>query len=69
MSKQVDFYYDFGSPPTYLAYVQMDGLVERTGATAVFIPALLGGKFKATNNRSPVTVPAKGAWMAKDMQR
>ena len=43
--------------------------MERTGATAVLIPALLGGIFKATNNRSPVTVPAKGAWMAKDMQR
>lgn len=69
MSKHFDFYYDFGSPTTYLAYVQMEGLVERTGATAVLIPALLGGIFKATNNRSPVTVPAKGAWMAKDMQR
>ena len=69
MSKQFDFYYDFGSPTTYLAYVQIEGLVARTGATAVLIPALLGGIFKSTNNRSPVTVPAKGAWMAKDMQR
>jgi 2-hydroxychromene-2-carboxylate isomerase len=29
----------------------------------VWHPMLLGGVFKATGNASPVTVPAKGAWM------
>ena len=30
---------------------------------------LLGGVFKATGNQSPVTIPAKGAWMMTDLPR
>lgn len=69
MSKTVEIYYDFGSPTTYLAYTQMNQIAERTGATIVWKPALLGGIFKEAENRSPVTVDAKGAWMLNDMQR
>ena len=36
---------------------------QRTGAKLVYRPMLLGGVFKATGNQSPVTIPAKGAWM------
>jgi 2-hydroxychromene-2-carboxylate isomerase len=55
MSKPViDFIFDFGSPNGYLAWKVLPGIADRTGAALNIIPALLGGIFKATNNRSPV---------------
>ena len=67
MSPQADFYFDYGSPTSYLAYVQMPGLAERTGAVINYKPILLGGVFQATKNASPMDVPAKRTWMLKDM--
>ncbi|MDO8298043.1 MAG: 2-hydroxychromene-2-carboxylate isomerase [Caulobacter sp.] len=69
MPKTVEFLFDVGSPTTYLAHKRMPGLIERTGAEVIYVPVLLGGVFKATGNASPVTVPAKGAWMGADMAR
>jgi len=54
MPATIDFIFDFGSPNAYLAAQVLPGIVERTGATVNLIPCLLGGIFKATNNRSPV---------------
>ena len=69
MSKQAEFFFDFGSPTAYLAWTQLPRLVAEAGATLVWRPMLLGGVFKATGNASPVTVPAKGRWMFQDMAR
>ena len=67
--KRAEFFFDFGSPASYLAYTQMDGLAARTGAEIVYRPMLLGGVFKATGNASPAMVPAKGKWMNDDLPR
>lgn len=67
--KRAEFFFDFGSPASYLASTQMDGIAKRTGAEIVWRPMLLGGVFKATGNASPVTVPAKGKWMNADLPR
>ncbi len=67
--KRAEFFFDFGSPASYLAYTQMDGLASRTGAEIVWRPMLLGGVFKATGNTSPAMVPAKGKWMNADLAR
>ncbi len=69
MNKQVEFFFDYGSPTTYLAYTQLPQIAERTGATIIWRPALLGGIFKETGNRSPAMVPAKSVWMNQDMTR
>ena len=69
MSKTVDFYYDYASPAAYLAWTQIYKIAERTGATVVRKPALLGGIFKETGNSAPITVPAKGKWMLYDLVR
>jgi len=61
------FWFDFGSPTTYLAWRRMPAILERTGARLEAVPILLGAVFKATGNASPVTVPAKGRWMTDDM--
>lgn len=69
MSKTVEFFFDFGSPASYLAYTQLPGIAARAKATLVWKPMLLGGVFKATGNASPVTVAAKGRWMMGDLAR
>jgi 2-hydroxychromene-2-carboxylate isomerase len=67
--KQVEFYYDVGSPAAYLAWTQMPRIAEETGARVVHRPMLLGGVFHATGNHSPTEVPAKGRYMMADLDR
>ena len=69
MSKTIEFYFDVGSPASYLAWSQLPAIAQRTGATLIYKPRLLGGVFMATGNSSPATVPAKGAYSRIDMQR
>lgn len=54
MSLRVEFHYDFGSPNAYLSHRVLPAIAERTGIEIHYIPVLLGGIFKATNNRSPM---------------
>lgn len=69
MSKTVDFYYDFISPASYFAWVRLNELCQRTGASINYKPMLLGGVFKANGNTSPMTIPAKWEWMKTDFAR
>ena len=67
--REIEFFFDYGSPASYLAYTQMPRVAQRTGAEIVYRPFLLGGVFKATGNRSPIEIPPKGAWMMGDLAR
>jgi 2-hydroxychromene-2-carboxylate isomerase len=69
MNKSVEFLFDVGSPYSYLAYHHLPKIAEAQGAKIVWTPVLLGGIFQATGNKSPATVPAKGAYMNVDLQR
>lgn len=69
MSKSVEFYFDLGSPTTYLAYTQLPALCAQTNSQLIYRPMLLGGVFKATGNVSPATVPAKTPYLFKDLNR
>ncbi|WP_371370408.1 2-hydroxychromene-2-carboxylate isomerase [Pseudomonas sp. QL9] len=69
MSKSVEFYFDFGSPTSYLAFTQLPGICAEAGAELVYRPVLLGGVFQATGNASPIAVPAKGRYTLIDIQR
>ncbi len=69
MSKQIDFYFDFVSPWTYMASTQLSSLAAKYNAEIVYKPALLGGIFKTVGNIAPATVPAKGKWMLIDLAR
>ncbi|ETK22077.1 2-hydroxychromene-2-carboxylate isomerase [Pseudomonas sp. FH1] len=69
MSKTLEFFFDLGSPATYLAYTQLPALCASTGTQLIYKPMLLGGVFKATGNASPITVPAKGRYMFDDLAR
>ena len=65
----VEYFFDVGSPTSYLAWTRLPQIAAETGATIAWRPLLLGGVFKATGNASPVTVPAKGRWMNDDIRR
>ncbi len=67
MTRTLEFYYDYGSPYSYLADTQVEAIAKRAGATLVRKPMLLGGVFKATGNASPMTVELKSRWSAFDM--
>ncbi|MGZ5239689.1 MAG: 2-hydroxychromene-2-carboxylate isomerase [Caldimonas sp.] len=69
MSRSVEYFFDFGSPTSYLAWTQLPKIAAETGAGIVWRPMLLGGVFKATGNASPASVPAKGRWMNADIAR
>jgi 2-hydroxychromene-2-carboxylate isomerase len=69
MSKSVDFYFDVGSPASYLAWTQLPRICERAGATLTYKPMLLGGVYQATGNASPATIPVKGRYVQMDLER
>ncbi len=50
---KVEFHFDFGSPNAYLAHLVVPEVERRTGVNFEYVPVLLGGVFKMTNNRSP----------------
>ncbi|MCO5132464.1 MAG: 2-hydroxychromene-2-carboxylate isomerase [Xanthobacteraceae bacterium] len=67
------FLFDFGSPNAYLSHRAIPAIEKRIGVTFEYVPILLGGVFKATNNRSPAETLAgiknKPEFMALETQR
>ena len=55
---KVEFQFDFGSPNAYLSHLVIPGIEKRQGVKFAYVPVLLGGVFKLTNNRSPVETNA-----------
>ena len=51
---KVDFIFDFASPNAYFCHRVIPEIEKRTGATFSYIPCLLGGIFKITNNQAPM---------------
>lgn len=69
MNERIEFFYDVGSPYSYLAAMQMDGLAVDTGLPVVWRPILLGGVFKGSGNQAPISVPSRGPYLARDLLR
>lgn len=63
MAKTFEFLFDFGGPNSYLAYKVLPEICAKSGAEAIYVPILLGGLFKLTNNQAPLVryadTPAK----------
>jgi 2-hydroxychromene-2-carboxylate isomerase len=47
------FLFDVGSPNAYLSHEAIPAIEQRIGVKFEYVPILLGGIFKATNNKSP----------------
>jgi 2-hydroxychromene-2-carboxylate isomerase len=70
--KTLEFFYDVGSPWTFLAFSRIEALAASHAALLVFRPILVGGVFNAVNEdvyrmrASPN--PRKARYHAKDLQ-
>ncbi len=73
MTKTFEFLFDIGGPNGYLVHKVLPEFCDRTGATAIYVPVLLGGLFKATGNRAPMIryadAPAKLAYEQLEFRR
>jgi len=68
MTQQAIFYFDVGSPTSYLAHRALPEIAAETGAQVIWKPVLLGAIFQATGNATPMNIPAKAKWMLDDLQ-
>ena len=70
---KLQFLFDFGSPNAYLCHKVIPAIEQRTGATFEYVPILLGGLFKLSNNRSPAEafadIPNKRAYDQLELER
>jgi 2-hydroxychromene-2-carboxylate isomerase len=67
------FLFDFGSPNAFLSHEAIPAIEQRTNVKFEYVPILLGGIFKATNNKSPAETLAgvknKPAFNALETER
>lgn len=73
MSVPVEFHFDFGSPNAYLSHLVIPAIEARAGVAFEYVPVLLGGVFKATNNVSPMVslqgIKNKGEYQRLETER
>ena len=73
MTITAQFLFDFGSPNAYLVHKVLPSIEQRTGVRFAYVPILLGGLFKLTNNRSPAeafaAIPNKQAYDKLEIKR
>lgn len=67
MPKTAEFYFDYGSPASHIAFFELRRIARETGAKIVWRPILLGAVFRAINSHSPVDIAPKGKWMMWDL--
>ena len=66
MSKRLEFFYDYVSSYSYLADSQLDTL---GAGEIVYRPMFLGAVMQATGNQPPANLPARGAYLRRDLER
>jgi 2-hydroxychromene-2-carboxylate isomerase len=73
MTKTFEFLFDFGGPNSYLAHKVLPEFCAGHGAEAIYVPVLLGGLFKITNNQAPLIryaeTPAKRSYEMLEFNR
>ena len=73
MNAPVQFLFDFGSPNAYLCHKVLPAIEKRNGVVVQYVPVMLGGVFKLSNNRSPVEttadIPNKRAYDTLEIKR
>jgi 2-hydroxychromene-2-carboxylate isomerase len=69
---KLEFFYDYSSPWTYLAFTKIEDLCRRVGAEIEWRPILVGGIFNTVNPsvyaQREKPVPLKARYMLKDLQ-
>ncbi|MEW9900657.1 2-hydroxychromene-2-carboxylate isomerase [Chitinivorax sp. PXF-14] len=67
MSHPIDFYFDFGSPYSYIAANRLESFESRNGKPVVWRPILAGAIFKLLNN--PPEPDVRQRYMVLDAKR
>jgi len=65
----VELFFDFISPYSYLAFTQAKALGARVGREVEPKPVLLAGILNALGTKGPAEVPARRAYLVKDLLR
>ena len=65
----VEFYYDFVSPYSYLACGQLGRICEENGAALILRPMLLGAVHKEAGIKAPIETKLKARYQARDIRR
>mgnify|MGYP001208584286 CR=1 FL=1 len=66
MTKKIDFYFDFISPYSYLAYKKVKTLQKNREININYKPILLGGLHNLHEIKAPAFIPSKAKFMIKD---
>ncbi len=69
MPGTVEFYFDYGSPYSYIGHLRLPEVLRRAEATAAYRPMLLGGVFQLTGNTSPAFNKVKWSHSQRDLDR
>jgi 2-hydroxychromene-2-carboxylate isomerase len=67
--KRLAFFFDFISPYAYLAWTQIHALAERNSAKVEPVPTLFAALLNAHGTKGPAEIPAKRAYLFKDIHR
>ena len=67
--REIRFLFDYLSPYAYLAWTQIHALAERHRCTVEPVPVVLGALLTANASKGPAEIPAKRAYIIKDVAR
>jgi 2-hydroxychromene-2-carboxylate isomerase len=67
--ERVEFFFDFISPYSYLAWPRVRALCARRGLALVLHPVLFAALLDHGGQRGPAEIPAKRAWLVSDCLR
>jgi 2-hydroxychromene-2-carboxylate isomerase len=65
----IEFYFDFSSPYGYLASRKIDELTANYGRETIWRPILLGVIFRLTGSQPLPSIPIKGDYSKRDIER
>lgn len=66
---RLELFYDIVSPWSYLCFEALSRYRDAWQLELVMRPAFLGGVMKATGNTPPVSLPARGVYLMRDLAR
>ena len=66
MIKPFEFYFDFGSPYTFLAHKEIRRIEKENSIKIKYMPILLGGLLQSSGIKANADIPIKGKYMIRD---
>ena len=66
MIKTFEFYFDFGSPYTFLAHKEIRKIEKQNSISIKYMPVLLGGLLELAGTKPNIDIPIKAKYMIKD---